>query len=168
MHQLIGSLKPKVTAESTREGRSTPNPHEPQRERESCQNTASILYVFTTPKVLLHLLNVGKNKEIMTGHFSPIRLAGESDHRSLDAGRQSFLRSVRVGQPENHTSMLIQRLMHSKHRNKQKESGRGQNRRDRGTCQKDVKKKKPSITKHLRCRYDSEGLHTEQETKRQR
>lgn len=40
---------------------------------------------------MLHLLNVGKNKEIMTGHFSPIRLAGECDHRSLDAGRQSCL-----------------------------------------------------------------------------
>lgn len=156
MHKSIRSLKPKVTAESTWAGRSTPNPHKPQRENERCQNTASILYVFTTPKVLLHLFNVGKNKEIMTGHFSPIRLAGECDHRSLDAGRQSSLSPARVGQPENRTTMLIQQLTRPKHRNKQRQSDRGENRKDRWTCQKDGKKN--SGTKHLRCRYASEGL----------
>lgn len=90
---------------------------------------------------MLHLLNVGKNKEIITGHFFPIRLAGEYNHRSLDAWRQSSLRPARVGQPENHTTMLIQQLTHPKHRNKQMVSDRGEKKSDRGTYQEDKEKK---------------------------
>lgn len=153
MHKLIRSLRPKVPAESSWAGRSTPNPHKPQRERERCQNTASILYVFTTPKVLLHLLNVGKNKEITTGHFSPIRLAGELDHRSLETVRETVLSQTGEGRParEPHTRAYPMTPTPKTRKQTEGEWQRGEKKWQRDKSQRCREEKKNKCTKHLRC-----------------